>query len=168
MGKMTDDAGATIPIQCGNLIPMEPELKIGNTENTRSACQLLIWVTLEAVEMTNWADPKDKRVSTLRLSMLRAVRTAQAALLLNEYDFIEEALSLVRTLAEVVISGCYLQIADDQKVESFLAFDTQKTYSMSTTLEEFLEPEKMISEEKRRELEAIVAKVTCPLFLIHS
>jgi hypothetical protein len=137
---------------------MEPELKIGNIDNTRSACQILIWVALQTVEATNGAQPTDKRVRVLRLSMLRAARIAQAALLLEEHDFAEEALSLARTLAEVVISGCYLQIADDQKVESFLSFDIQKSYKMSATLEEFMAPEEMISDENRKELKAIVSK----------
>lgn len=137
---------------------MEPELKVGNIENTRGASQLLIRVALEAVEVLNAVQPKDKRIMILRLSMLRAVRLAEAALLLDEHGFVEEVLSLSRTLAEVVISACYLQFADVEKVESFLAFDSQKSYQMSATLEEFIEPEGIISQERRDELKAIVAK----------
>lgn len=137
---------------------MEPELKIGNITNTRGASLLLTRVALELVDALNAVEPKDKRVRILQLSTLRAVRLAQPALLLDEHGFVEEVLSLSRTLAEVVISGCYLQIASDEKVESFLAFDSQKSYHMSATLEEFLEPEWIISEKQRDELKAIVAK----------
>jgi hypothetical protein len=137
---------------------MEPELKIGNITNTRGASLLLISVALESVDALNAVQSKDKRVTILQLSTLRAVRLAKAALLLDEHDFVEEVLSLSRTLAEVVISGCYLQIAIDDEVESFLAFDNQKSYHMSATLEEFLEPEGIISEEQRDKLKAIVAK----------
>jgi len=142
---------------------MEPELKIGNIKNTRSATLLLIRVSSEFVDALNaFQQPEDRvgilKLRILQLSTLRAVRLAQAALLLDEHGFVEEVLSLSRTLAEVVISGCYLQIASDEKVESFLAFDSQKSYHMSATLEEFLEPEGIISEEQRDELKAIVAK----------
>jgi hypothetical protein len=137
---------------------MEPELKIGNINNTRGACLLLIRVALELVDALNAVQPKGKRVMVIQLSTLRAVRLAQAALVLDEHDFVEEVLSLSRTLAEVVISACYLQIAIEEKLESFLAFDSQKSYHMSATLENFLEPEGIISEEQRNELKAIVAK----------
>lgn len=137
---------------------MEPDLKIGSIANTRGAIDLLIRVGLEAVEALSDVPNKDKRVMILRLSMLRAVRLAAAALILDEQGFVEEVLSLSRTLAEVVISACYLQIADAAKVESFLAFDIQKSYTMSATLEEFLEPQGIISDERRKELMAIVAK----------
>jgi hypothetical protein len=66
-------------------------------------------------------------------------------------------LALSRTLAEVVVNGCYLQISDEQKLESFLKFDIQKSYKMSETLEEFIEPEGILSKERRNELKAIVA-----------
>jgi Family of unknown function (DUF5677) len=137
---------------------MEPELKIGNINNTRGASLLLIRVALEFVDALNAVQPQDKRVRILQLSTLRAIRLAEAALLLDEHGFVEEVLSLSRTLAEVVISGCYLQIARDDKVESFLTFDSQKSYHMSATLEEFLEPEGIIPEEQRDELKTIVAK----------
>jgi Family of unknown function (DUF5677) len=136
---------------------MEPELEIGNINNTRAASLLLINIALELVEALNAVHPKDKRVIILQLSTLRAVRLAQAALLLDEHDFVEEVLSLSRTLAEMVISCCYLQIASPEKVESFLAFDSQKSYHMSATLEEFLGPEAIISEEERDKLKTIVA-----------
>jgi hypothetical protein len=137
---------------------MESELKTGNIDNTRAATQLLVRVSLEAVEALNLVQPKDKRIRILALSMLRAVRIAGAALLLDEHDFVEEVLALSRTLAEVVITSCYLQIANDQELAAFCNFDIQKSYKMSAILEEFMEPEGIISEERRDELKAIVAK----------
>ena len=138
---------------------MDAEGKLGSVENVRKACELLVWVALLSVEDTSDLSATDKRVTIIRLSLLKAARLAQAALLLDATDFVEEALSLARTLAEVVISACYLQIADDQKVDSFLVFDSQKSYHMSTVLEEFLEPHELISGEERDKLKAIIAKV---------
>jgi hypothetical protein len=137
---------------------MDDETKLGSIENIRRACEILVWVALQSVEDMKGLPPTDKRVKVFRLSLLKAARLAQAALLLDATDFIEEVLSLARTLAEVVISACYLQLANDQEVDSFLVFDSQKSYRMSTILEEFLEPSELISQEERDNLKAIIAR----------
>ena len=136
---------------------LEGELKIGNITNVREAIALLIHIGQEMVQSLHSAPPTDRRVRVLRLSILRAVRICGAALLLDEHGFVEEVLALSRTLSEVVVSGCYLQISDEQKLESFLNFDIQKSYNMSETLEEFIEPGGIISEDHRDRLKAIVA-----------
>jgi hypothetical protein len=136
---------------------LETELKIGSIENVRKSIVLLAIIGQEIVEALHDVQSADKRLRVFRLSVLRAVRICQAALLLDAHGFVEEVLALSRTLAEVVVNGCYLQISDDRELESFLAFDIQKSYKTSETLEEFIEPEGLISEERRGELQAIVA-----------
>ncbi len=133
---------------------MEPELKPGNIKNTRGASELLISVALEAVEALNAVQPKDKRLQILQPATLRAARIACAALLLDQNGFVEEVLALSRTLAEIVITACYLQIASEQELEAFYSFDTQWVYKSSETLEQFIDPDERISEEHRNELKA--------------
>jgi Family of unknown function (DUF5677) len=130
----------------------------GNIDNIREACGLLIQLGEEIVQSLNQVNPKTKRVRLFQLSILRAIRIAQASLVLDDGGFVEEVLALTRTLAEVVINACYLQIANDQEIESFGVFDIQKSFRMSENLAKKMDAADIISDEKRTELEAIVAQ----------
>jgi hypothetical protein len=66
--------------------------------------------------------------------------------------------ALTRTMAEVAISACYLQIAEEVEVQSFRNFDTQKTLKMAVMLEPFLGPNAVASKEHKIKLEAMAAK----------
>jgi hypothetical protein len=150
-------ASGTVSRDQSDLFILEAEGAL-SISHTRGATELLLSVALEAVDALYTIHPQDKRLKILRPSILRAVRIATAALLLDENGFVEEVLALSRTLAEVVITACYLQSASEQELEAFSSFDIQKTYKSSETLEQFIDPKERISEEHRNELKAIVAQ----------
>lgn len=134
---------------------MSSTLEKANIQNIRTACALLIHLGEEITQSLNQTKPETKRILLFQLSVLRAIRIASSCLLLDESGYVEELFTLTRTLSEVVINACYLQIADEQEVVSFCVFDIQKTFRMSENLAKKMDASDIISDEHRTKLQAI-------------
>ena len=65
-------------------------------DNVKTACRLLVDLGLVIVQSLNQVDPKSRRIRMFQLSILRAIRIAEGALVLDERNLIEEVLSLTR------------------------------------------------------------------------
>ena len=128
-----------------------------NLGNIQTACAQLIRLGEEIVHSLNQANPKTDRVMLFQLSALRAIRLASACLLLDENGYVEEVLALTRTLSEVAINACYLQMAADQEVASFRVFDIQKSFRMSENLAKKMDATDTISVQERVKLQGIAA-----------
>ena len=74
------------------------------------------------------------RLLLLFTSLLKLRQQARAAQILADEFYVEEILSIGRTMAEVAINAAYLQDADDQEIHRYQHFDTQSLYKHSIRL----------------------------------
>lgn len=74
------------------------------------------------------------RLTLLFASVLKLLQMERAVRALAVEDFVEEILSLNRTMAEVTINAAYLQVAEDEEIERFHHFDTQSAFKHAANL----------------------------------
>jgi hypothetical protein len=67
-------------------------------------------------------------------SLLKLLHQAEVAVTLGAAGYVEEILSISRTMAEVAVNGAYLQLCEDREIDRFIHFETQALYKHAKKL----------------------------------